>query len=161
VNRRVYLYIEEMRVRRLSLTAALVVLGGLAFAASAPACSCASQSPAESLRRSDAAIVGRLVKIVPRGRFHADYRYEVHRVYRGRSTIEPGQMLSVRSARRAAACALPRRLRHRYGLFLIRGGGHWLAGICGVIEPRRLRHAARHQPRVYRRGSGDGGGCAA
>lgn len=144
------------------MTAALVVLGGLAFAASAPACSCAPQTPAESLRQSDAAIVGRLVKVMPRGRLHADYRYEVSRVYRGREMIQRGQMLSVRSARRAAACALPRRLGHRYGLFLIRGAGHWLSGICGVIEPRRLWHAAQHQPRVYRRGSGGtAGGCTA
>src|SRR4051794_29744452 len=106
-----------MRERRLSLTAALVMLGALAFAASAPACSCAPMKPSEALRQSDAAIVGRLVKVVPRGALRAVYRYEVQRVYRGRHVIERGKMLSVRSARRAAACALPRRLGHRYGLF--------------------------------------------
>jgi hypothetical protein len=111
-------------------------------ASGARACSCAPLAPADSLRQSDAAIVGRLVEVVPRGRLHADYRYEVRGVYRGWSRIRAGQMLSVRSARRSAACALPRRIKHRYGLFLTWAEGHWFSGICGVIEPRRLRHAA-------------------
>jgi hypothetical protein len=138
-----------------------VALVGMALAGNADACSCAPQAPAESLRESDAAIVARLVKVLPRGRLQADYRYEVLRVYRGQGKIESGQMLSVRSGRRAAACALPRRLGHRYGLFLARRRDHWFGGICGVIEPRRLRHAAESQPRVYRRGSGGSAPCAA
>jgi hypothetical protein len=123
-----------------------VALVGMTLAGSAGACSCAPQAPAESLQESDAAVVGRLVKVVSRGRFRADYRYEVRQVYRGAETIERGQMLTVRSGRRAAACALPRRLDHVYGLFLARRQGHWLGGICSVIEPRRLRHAAQSQP---------------
>jgi hypothetical protein len=110
------------------------------------ACSCAPQAPAESLRESDAAVVARLVKVLPHGKLHADYRYEVRQVYRGQETIEKGQMLTVRSGRRAAACALPRRLDHVYGLFLAHRQGRWFGGICGVVEPRRLRHAARSQP---------------
>lgn len=121
-----------------------IALVGMALAASASACSCAPQAPAESLRQSDAAIVGRLVAVTPVGRWRADYRYEVSRVYRG-AGIEPGEMLTVRSARRASACALPRRLGRRYGLFLLHGGGHWWGGICGVIGPRRLAHAARSE----------------
>jgi len=136
-----------MRLRRLAVGAALVAVGGLALAASASACSCAPRTPGESLREADAAIVGRLVRVIPRGRFHADYRYEVTRVYRGRKKIDRGQVLNVRSARRASACALPRRLGHRYGLFLARGHGRWLGGICGVIEPRRLAGAARQRSR--------------
>jgi hypothetical protein len=120
------------------------VLVGLVLPGSAHACSCAPQAPVESLRDSDAAIVGRLVSVTAHGRFRADYRYEVRRVYRG-GGIEPGQMLTVRSARRASACALPRRLDRRYGLFLIRAGEHWMGGICGVIGPRRLGHAAQGQ----------------
>jgi cyanophycinase-like exopeptidase len=148
-------------MRRLSAVAALAVLGSLLWVGSAWACSCAPQAPAESLREADAAIVGRLVKVEARGRFRADYRYEVRRVYRGEG-IEPGQMLTVRSGRRAAACALPRRLDHRYGLFLVEGNGHWLGGICGVIEPRRLWHAAEQRPGLYRGSSGQGlGGCSA
>ena len=117
------------------------------------ACSCAPQAPAESLRESDAAVVARLVKVVQRGRLHADYRYEVRQVYRGEAEIDKGQMLSVRSGRRAATCALPRRLDHVYGLFLAHRQGKWLGGICGVVEPRRLRHAAQSQPASSARAS--------
>jgi hypothetical protein len=124
---------------------ALVVLAMLVLASGAMACSCAPQAPAEALEQSDAAVVARLVKVLPRGKLHADYRYEVRQVYRGRETIDKGQMLTVRSGRRAATCALPRRLDHVYGLFLARRQDRWFGGICGVIEPRRLRHVARGQ----------------
>ncbi len=123
----------------------LVVLTMLVLASGAVACSCAPQAPAEALEESDAAVVARLVKVLPHGKLHADYRYEVRQVYRG-AGIEKGQMLTVRSGRRAAACALPRRLDHVYGLFLARRQDQWFGGICGVIEPRRLRHAAQNQP---------------
>jgi len=138
-------------VRRLLTAGTLGVLGVLAFAGSARACSCAPMQPAEALRESDAAIVGRLVKVAPRGVVQADYRYEVRRVYRGARMIEAGQMLSVRSARRSAACALPRRIGRRYGLFLLRGEGHWRAGLCSVLSPRRLWAAAHGESRMYRR----------
>ena len=149
-----------MRARRLLTAGLAVALLGLASAGSALACSCASAPPSESLARADAAIVGRLVSVVPHGNFHAKYRYRVKRVYRGRGEIEPGQVVSVLSASRAAACALPRRMGHRYGLFLLRGGQTWASGICGVISPRRLWLAARHQTRVYRRSAGFGSGCS-
>jgi hypothetical protein len=137
-----------------------VALVGLTLAGSAAACSCAPQAPAESLQESDAAIVGRLLEVLPHGRLQADYRYEVRRVYRG-DGIEPGGVLTVRSGRRAATCALPRRLDHRYGLFLTSGKGRWFGGICGVIEPRRLWHAAQQNSRPLRRSSGQGpGGCS-
>ena len=123
----------------------LVVVATLVLADGAMACSCAPQAPAEALEESDAAVVARLISVSPHGKLHADYRYEVRRVYRGGATIEKGQMLTVRSGRRGATCALPRRLDHVYGLFLARRQGRWFGGICGVIEPRRLRHAAQSQ----------------
>ena len=148
--------------RRLSSVAVLALLCALIFVGSAQACSCAPQAPAESLRESDAAVVGRLVEVLPRGRLHADYRYEVRHVYRGADAIGSAETLTVRSGRKAATCALPRRLDRVYGLFLSRAHGRWFGGICGVIEPRRLRHAAQSKPRIYRRGSGGTGpsGCA-
>jgi hypothetical protein len=124
----------------------LVVLAMLVLADGAVACSCAPQAPAEALEQSDAAVVARLVKVLPHGKLHADYRYEVRQVYRGEAAIEKGQMLTVRSGRRAATCALPRRLGHLYGLFLAHRQGKWFGGICGVVEPRRLRQAARNRP---------------
>jgi hypothetical protein len=103
-----------------------------------------------------------LVKVLPHGRLRADYRYEVRHVYRGADAVGGAAMLTVRSGRKAAACALPRRLGRVYGLFLGRDHGRWFGGICGVIAPDRLRHAAQNQPRVYRRGSGGAAasGCA-
>lgn len=112
-------------------------------AASATACSCAPRAPAEALREADGAIVGRLVKVVPHGPLHAVYRYGVLHVYKGGDAIDAGRMVSVQSARRGAACALPRRIDHRYGLFLLRRHGQWTGGICGVIAPRRLQYAAQ------------------
>jgi hypothetical protein len=110
---------------------------------SASACSCAPQPPAESLREADGAVVGRLVKVRPHGPLHAVFRYEVRQVYKGGGSIEVGQTLDVRSARRGAACALPRRTDRSYGLFLSHRHGRWFGGICGVIAPKRLRAAAR------------------
>ena len=108
------------------------------------ACSCAPQAPVESLRGSDAAIVGRLVKVIPHGALHAVYRYRVRHVYKGAGQIDAGRVLNVRSARRSAACALPRRTGRNYGLFLTHVHGRWFGGICGVVGPRRLRHAAQN-----------------
>lgn len=135
--------------------ASLALLG----AAGASACSCAPQSPGESLREADGALVGRLVKVLPHGALQAIYRYEVRHVYKGDGLPEAGRMLDVRSARRGAACALPRRTGRSYGLFLARRQGHWFGGICGVVSPRRLHAAAANRPRTYRRASGFSPGC--
>jgi hypothetical protein len=124
---------------------ALVVLAALAFAASAAACSCAPQPPAESLREADAAVVGRLVKVLPHGPAQAVYRYEVRQVYKGVEKIEEGRMLSVHSARRGSACALPRRVGRGYGLFLLGRHGRWFGGICRVVSPERMRRASQGQ----------------
>jgi hypothetical protein len=109
----------------------------------ASACSCAPPAPVEALRRSDAAIVARLVKVVPRGRLYADYRFRVRRVYRGARAIERGDTISVRSNRSAAACGLPRRQDRPIGLFLLLDGRRWTAGICSTISPRRLWETAK------------------
>lgn len=120
-----------------------MLVGIFLLPASAQACSCAPQAPAESLREADGAVVGRLIKVLPHGPLHAVYRYEVSRVYKGE--IAKGRMLDVHSSRRAAACALPRRTGRSYGLFLFQRHGRWFGGICGVVSPRRLRLAAQNQ----------------
>jgi hypothetical protein len=122
-----------------------MLVGIFLLPASAFACSCAPQAPAESLREADGAVVGRLVKVLPHGALHAVYRYEVRHVYKGGEVIEAGKMLDVHGSRRAAACALPRRTERSYGLFLSRRHGRWFGGICGVISPGRLRLAAQNQ----------------
>ncbi len=123
----------------------LVVLAMLVPASDAIACSCAPQPPAESLREADGAIVGRLVRVLPHGSLHAVFRYEVRHVYKGAESIDAGQMLDVRGARRTAACGLPHRTDRTYGLFLSHAHGRWFGGICGVIAPQRLRAAAQNQ----------------
>ena len=123
----------------------LAVLAVLVPADLAVACSCAPQPPAESLREANGAIVGRLVKVLPHGPLNAVFRYEVSHVYKGADSIDEGQMLDVRGARRTAACGLPRRTERGYGLFLSLRNGRWFGGICGVISPQRLRGAAQNQ----------------
>lgn len=130
-------------MRRLSTALLSVALVGMALAANATACSCARQSAEEGLREADAAIVGRLVEVVPRARMRADYRYEVIRVYRGPRRVERSETLTVRSARQGAACGLPQGTGRRYGLFLSEGRGRWWGGLCGVVEPSELRRAAQ------------------
>jgi hypothetical protein len=99
------------------------------------------------MRKADAAIVGRLVKVIPRSGFRADYRYRVQRVYKLGPGIRRGQVISVRSARQSAACGLPSQTGRRYGLLLAWGEGRWTSGLCGVLKPRELDSAA------YRRAS--------
>jgi hypothetical protein len=132
-----------VRGGRVFIAAFSVALLGLVGAGSALACSCAPAAPAESLARADAAVTARLLSVEPRGAARAVYRYEVLHVYRGRDAIAPGSTLKVMSPRGSAACALPDRVDHNYGLFILGSGGRWAGGLCGVIAPRRLWAAAR------------------
>jgi hypothetical protein len=131
-----------VRVRRLSVAAALAILAALFFAGSARACSCAQIAPSEALRQADGAIVGRLVKVVPRDAGQADFRYRVRSVYKGGPAIALGETISVRGSRQSAACGLPSRTGRRYGLLLAEEEGLWFGGLCGLISPRALRSAA-------------------
>ena len=135
-----------MRARRLSPAAAVVVLGVLVFTPGAQACSCARTAPAVAMRQADAAFVGELVRVIPRSRLRADYRYRVQRVYKRGKGIRRGRVISVRSAKDSAACGLPRRSGRRYGLLLRRGEGRWTGGLCGVLRPGLLEAAAARVP---------------
>lgn len=136
-----------MRRGRLSIAAVTVALLGLVFAGNALGCSCVPTTPAQSLARSDAAIVGRLLAVEPRGGSRAEYRYDVLRVYRGRDAIDPGSVVKVLGSRGSAACGLPERVGGRFGLFLTRRRGRWSGSLCGLVSPRRLRAAARETAR--------------
>jgi len=138
----VSLYSEGVGLRRLPPAAAIVGLGALVFTGSAQACSCAPQAPGKAMREADAAIVGSLVKVVPRNRLQADYRYRVRRVFKRGAGIRRGRVLAVRSSRSSAACGLPQRVGRRYGLLLTRGGGRWTGGLCGLVRPRQLASRA-------------------
>lgn len=144
-----------MRRGRLSIATVAVVLLGLIFAGSALACSCVRSTPAESLARSDAAVVARLLAVEPRGPGQAVYRYRVLRVFRGPEAIERGSTLRVRGSRGGAACGLPERTGARLGLFLHRDRSHWTGSLCGVLAPRRLREAAAERPGARRSSTHD------
>jgi hypothetical protein len=143
------------------VTAAVVVLGALVLAGSAQACSCLERAPREALREADAAIVGRLVAVEPVGAYSADYRYLVRRVYKRGKGLRGGETVTVRSAVNGAACGLPSTEDRWYGLFLNRGGGRWLGGLCGLVAPRQLSLAARASAEGGERSSSGGpGDCA-
>jgi hypothetical protein len=138
----VSLYIRTVRVRRLAVAAAIVGLGALLFSGSAQACSCARVAPKEALRQADAAIVGRLVEVIPRGDLRADYRYRVQHVYKPGQGIRRGVTISVRSATSSAACGLPAQTERRYGVLLSRAEGRWTSGLCGLLSPELMRQAS-------------------
>jgi hypothetical protein len=121
----------------IGLVASVALLG----ADSAFACECAPPDVNEELRRSDAAVVGRLVAVTPRGQAMADYRYRVRLVVKGPGALHRGQLLVVRSARDEAACGLPADLGRSYGLFVDRAAGLWSAGRCQVVSPEEMRDA--------------------
>lgn len=121
-------------MRRLSIAVAIVVLGALAFAGSAQACSCAPMSRKEAMQGADAAISGRLLKVIPESGQRAIFRYRVQRVYKGTPGIRRGRIVSVHSARSSAACGLPTRTGRRYGLMLSRTEGAWTSGVCALLS---------------------------
>lgn len=124
---------ESVQWRRL-LAAAIVGLGALACVGSAQACSCAQIPRDEAIKRADAAIAGKLVKVVPRSEMRAVFRYRVQRVYKGGHGIRVGAVLSVRSARDSAACGLPTQTGRRYGLALSWSEGGWSSGACALLR---------------------------
>jgi hypothetical protein len=124
-------------VRGVSL-AAVVVLGALVFAASAQACSCARTPLAGAMGEADAAIVGSLVEVVPRGGPQADFRYRMHRVYKSGEGLRRGAVVSVRATTSSAACGLPAQIGRSYGLLLTRAEGRWRGALCGVVNPDQL-----------------------
>jgi hypothetical protein len=86
------------------------------------------------MRGADAAISGRLLKVIPQSRRQAIFRYRVQRVYKGAPGIRRGRVVSVHSALSSAACGLPTRAGRRYGLMLSRAEGVWASGVCGLLS---------------------------
>lgn len=124
-------------MRRPRYVAAIVSLGVLVFAGSAQACSCAPTARGEAMQRADAAISGRLIEVVPRGRVQAVYRYRVQRVYKHGGGLRLGRVVAVRSARSSAACGLPKRTGRSYGLLLSWQRGGWSSGLCGLLRRQK------------------------
>lgn len=125
------------------MVAAVVFLGVLAFAASAQACSCARTPLSSAMRDADAAIVGKLIEVVPRDRLRADYRYRVQRIYKPGEGIRPDAVVAVRTSRSSAACGLPAQTGRSYGLLLTRAEERWSGALCGMFSPGQLRSSKR------------------
>lgn len=121
---------------------AIVVLGALLFSSGAQACSCIERSPRQALREADAAVVARLVKVVPASGYSAQYRYLVRRAYKRGTGIQAGETISVRSGIDSASCGFPVDEDRWYGLFLYRSKNRWTGGLCGLVAPRQLSAAA-------------------
>jgi hypothetical protein len=148
-------------VRRPAFAAAIVVLGALLFSSTAQACSCIERTPRQALREADAAIIARLVKVVPANGYSAEYHYLVRRAFKRGKGIRVGETVSVRSGVNGASCGFPIDEERWYGLFLYRSGNRWTGGLCGLVAPRQLSAAAA----ALRKGddlaaAGGSGGCA-
>lgn len=129
----------RLRTAIVSLLPAIALIA-LLGAESAFACSCVPPDANKLLPRSDAAVVGRLVAVTPRGQA-ADYKYRVRLVVKGSGRIHRGQLLTVRAAQDSAACGLPPGLGRSYGLFLNRAAGRWSSSLCQVVSPGKMREA--------------------
>jgi hypothetical protein len=90
-------------------------------------------SRGEAMQAADAAISGRLLKVIPRDGGRAIYRYRVQRVYKSGGGIESGGVLSVHSTRSSAACGLPTEIGRRYGLLLSHSERGWSSGACALL----------------------------
>jgi hypothetical protein len=117
----------------------------------ANACSCLPiVNPRGRLAAADGAFIGRLVgcretgplgSIISSGR-DVIYTFEVAEAVKG----DLGQRVEVYSAASGASCGFEVRAGQAVGVFLDRRGGRWRSGLCGQIEPGRLRAAAAPLP---------------
>jgi hypothetical protein len=85
------------------------------------------------MQGADAAISGRLLKVVPQSDTRTIYRYRVQRVYKGDMGIELGNVISVSSPQESSACALPTDVGRRYGLLLAHTELGWASGACALL----------------------------
>lgn len=139
-------------VLRLPVTAGLAAAALLLLAESAAACSCAYVEPEAKLRRSDGAVVARLLAVKPVGDDRdgaigsadpTDFVYRTGRVLKGRPRLRRGRRLVVRSVRLDASCGLSSRVGRLTGLFLQRDGGRWRAYSCDEVTAGEMRGLGR------------------
>jgi hypothetical protein len=129
-------------VRRLAAPSSILLAVALLAPASAQACSCAAIAPETRLAQSDGAVIAKLIEVLPRGRYLADYRYRIKEAFKARRRLRPGRLLTIRAPVSSATCGLPHDRRGSYGLFLRRSRGRWHAGLCDVVSGREMREAA-------------------
>ena len=138
---------------RIALFGLGLAAAGLLPAASASACSCAPLTRA-SYEAADAAVIARLVEVVPVGSQasragepvgigEGRFKYRVRRVFKGPDSLHRGKRFTIRSSMSGASCGLPQR-RKRYGLLLERDRRRhrWTASSCSVTSPSEMRRLA-------------------
>jgi hypothetical protein len=140
-----------MRGRRGGLLAALILLFSAIPVSPAHACTCAARGdPRERLAAADGAFIGNLVSrretgplgsIISTGR-DVIYTFEVAEAFKG----DIGRQVEVHSAASGASCGFEVPPGEPIGVLLEGGNGTWRSGLCGQIEPDKLRTAAAPLP---------------
>jgi hypothetical protein len=135
-----------MMMRSTAVAAALVTVW-LLIAEPALGCVCAYYEPEKLLRRSDGAVIARLLAVSPGrdigdgwpGGDSARLVYRTGRVFKGRPRLKRGRRLVVSSPYQSTSCALSSRVGELTGLFLHREDGRWTSDGCGERTPAQMR----------------------
>jgi hypothetical protein len=140
-----------MRWSRGAILLALIVAFAVVPLPHANACSCiANSDPRDRLAAAGGAFIGKLVghretgplgSIVNSGR-DVVYTFEVAEVVKG----DIGQRVEVHSAASGASCRFEVPAGQAIGVLLDGHSGTWKSGLCGQIEPGKLRAAAAPLP---------------
>jgi hypothetical protein len=149
-------------VIRTTVVGVLVAAAALGVAPAAEACSCAYQTPKQKLRRSDGAVIARLLDVRPiddgddiqSSADPTDYVYRTGRVFKGRPRLQRGRRLVVRRVLMDASCGLSHRVGRLTGLFLDREDGRWRAGTCDEVTPAQMRSVRADRAQGARGGVG-------
>lgn len=119
-------------LNRLILTCLVCIAGLVAGPAQAAACSCARPDVREQLDASDAAFVGRLVRVTDEGTDQALYRFRIDQIVKGE--FDDNEVV-VRAARDEAQCGLRRTEPDlAVGVFLTGGDGEWSSSLCAQTD---------------------------
>ena len=142
---------------RSAILLALVLAFSAMLLSPANACSCARPGdPRDRLAAADGAFIGTLVgrretgplgSIISSGRDMV-YTFEVAEAVKG----DIGPRVEVYSAASGASCGFEVAPGTAVGVFLERHSGRWRSGLCGQIDPGKLRAAAAPLPAPDGRG---------
>jgi hypothetical protein len=139
-----------MSRRRGVLLLAVVVVLAMVRLPHAKACTCSTGDSRDRLAAADGAFIGELVgrretgplgSIISSGR-DVVYTFEVTEVFKG----DIGRRVEIHSAASGMSCGFEVAAGEAVGVLLDRQGGDWRSGLCGQIEPGKLRTAAAPLP---------------